>query len=76
LDGVVGLAQSDFEDTETIITDNGVGVLLDNNKNLSYQGTIYLGSGELQPIRAIFDTGSANPWILSKEAAELDSDDH
>jgi len=42
---------------------------LDNNKNISYSGTIYLGSGDqLQPVRAVFDTGSANPWILSKEA--------
>ena len=40
-----------------------------NNKNISYQGTLYLGSGtELQPIRAVFDTGSANPWILAKES--------
>lgn len=32
-------------------------------------GTIYLGS-DLQPIRAIFDTGSANSWILSKQAIQ------
>ena len=32
-------------------------------------GTMYLGS-DLQPIRAIFDTGSANSWILSKDAVK------
>ena len=64
-----------MEFTETIVTENSVGVQLDNNHNVSYEGTIYLGSGEeLQPVRAVFDTGSANPWILSKRA--VDGDDH
>lgn len=34
-------------------------------------GTFYVGSNQ-QPIRAIFDTGSANSWILGKEAIEPD----
>ena len=36
-----------------------------NCQNLSYVGELYIGSGEPQQVRAIFDTGSANPWILS-----------
>ena len=43
---------------------------LANQMNLSYIGELYLGSGEPQKVRAIFDTGSANPWILSKQAAD------
>lgn len=66
-DGVDDGDESD--ETETIIGNDNVGIFLDNNKNISYQGTIYLGSGDtLQPVRGIFDTGSANPWILSKES--------
>lgn len=44
---------------------------LKNNWNYGYTGTIYLGS-DRQPIRAIFDTGSANSWILSKESIAND----
>ena len=41
---------------------------LKNLSNLSYIGELYIGSGDKpSKIRAIFDTGSANPWILSKE---------
>ena len=37
-----------------------------NSQNLSYIGELYIGSGDTpQKVRAIFDTGSANPWILS-----------
>ena len=43
---------------------------LTNSQNLSYIGELYLGSPNPQKVRAIFDTGSANPWILSREAAE------
>lgn len=33
-----------------------------------------MGSGDkLQPIRALFDTGSANPWILGKNAVSTSS---
>ena len=37
---------------------------------MGYIGEFHLGSGTPQKIRAIFDTGSANSWILSKEASE------
>ena len=40
---------------------------LKNDWNYGYTGTLYLGSDK-QPIRAIFDTGSANSWILSVDA--------
>ena len=41
---------------------------LTNCQNLSYIGELYIGSGDTpQKVRAIFDTGSANPWILSKQ---------
>ena len=42
---------------------------LNNEWNFGYTGTFYLGSNK-QPIRAIFDTGSANSWILSKQAVK------
>jgi len=49
---------------------------LKNCNNLSYIGQIYIGSGDTpQKLNAIFDTGSANPWILSKEANK-DNDEH
>ena len=47
---------------------------LTNSQNLSYVGELYMGTPIPQKVRAIFDTGSANPWILSKEAAEKDED--
>ena len=41
---------------------------LTNCQNLSYIGELYIGSSDVpQKVRAIFDTGSANPWILSSE---------
>jgi len=43
---------------------------LTNSQNLSYIGELYIGTGRPQKVRAIFDTGSANPWILSKQGAE------
>jgi len=43
---------------------------LTNSQNLSYIGEIYIGSGTPQKVRAIFDTGSANPWILSLKGTE------
>lgn len=42
---------------------------MDNNMNFAYIATIYLGSPP-QPIRCIFDTGSANAWVISKEAVD------
>ena len=44
---------------------------LENTENMGYVGEFYLGSGSPQKIRALFDTGSANSWILSKEAVDL-----
>ena len=37
--------------------------------NFAYIATIYLGTPP-QPIRCIFDTGSANAWVISKEALD------
>ena len=37
---------------------------LTNNYNLDYIGTFYVGNPP-QPLRGVFDTGSANAWILS-----------
>jgi len=42
---------------------------LTNSQNLSYIGELYIGGGKPQKVRCIFDTGSANPWILSKQGA-------
>ena len=38
-----------------------------NTGNLAYIGTMYLGTPP-QPVRAVFDTGSANTWVLSTDA--------
>ena len=43
---------------------------LTNSQNLSYIGELYIGSGTPQKVRAIFDTGSANPWILSLQGTK------
>lgn len=49
---------------------------LTNNQNYGYIGEFYLGSvsdtgeGELQPIRILLDTGSANSWIMSQKALD------
>ena len=44
---------------------------------MSYTGELFIGSGENpQKIRCIFDTGSANPWVLSKQGTrDMDPDD-
>lgn len=42
-----------------------------NESNLSYTGELFIGSGENpQKVRCIFDTGSANPWVLSKQGTK------
>ena len=51
-----------------------VAMTLDNTENMGYVGEFYLGSESPQKIRALFDTGSANSWILSKEAGEIVSE--
>ena len=43
---------------------------LDNAYNFGYIGEFYLGTGEPQKIRVMLDTGSANSWIMSKEALD------
>ena len=48
---------------------------LDNMWNFGYIGEFYLGSGEPQKIRVLFDTGSANSWVISKQAMEKKSAD-
>ena len=48
-----------------------VTMQLENTENMGYVGEFYLGSGSPQKIRALFDTGSANSWILSKEAIDI-----
>ena len=65
------LVQVDLADS---IQDGRVDMDLNNEWNFGYIGTFYLGSNK-QPIRAIFDTGSANSWILSKEAIKGQSDE-
>jgi hypothetical protein len=40
-----------------------------NKWNVAYTAEIYIGSPP-QPIRAVFDTGSANAWVISSEAVE------
>ena len=47
--------------------DGKVELDLDNEWNYAYIATIEIGTPP-QEIRAIFDTGSANAWILSAEA--------
>lgn len=42
-----------------------------NVRNIEYSTILYVGS-ERQPIVTTFDTGSCNPWILTKEAIEND----
>jgi len=40
---------------------------MDNQYNFAYIATVHLGTPP-QPINAIFDTGSANMWVVSTEA--------
>ena len=44
---------------------------MDNSWNYAYIATVYLGS-PAQPIRALFDTGSANAWVISQESVYND----
>ena len=48
------------------ISEDRVTLDLVNTWNYGYIGEFYLGTGSPQKIRAMFDTGSANSWILSK----------
>merc|ERR1712228_455398 len=75
-DGSEPDALAETETGVTAVGNDHVHMLLQNNQNYGYIGTFYLGSqsdeegdqGELQPIRILLDTGSANSWIMSKEA--------
>jgi len=42
-----------------------------NNANMAYMATVYLGTPP-QKLRAIFDTGSSNTWVVNKEAVSDD----
>ena len=47
-----------------------VSMNLDNKYNMGYVGEFFLGSETPQKIRVMFDTGSANSWVLSSEVAQ------
>jgi len=49
-----------------IKTPGTVSLALKNNNNTNYIGEIWIGSPP-QKIRALFDTGSANSWILGSK---------
>jgi len=40
---------------------------LNNHMDYSYVADIYVGNKPPQKIRALFDTGSSNTWILNKK---------
>lgn len=42
---------------------------MQNNDNMAYMATVYLGTPP-QKLRAIFDTGSSNTWVVNKQATE------
>ena len=47
-----------------------VSMNLHNNYNMGYVGEFFLGSETPQKIRVMFDTGSANSWVLSSDVAQ------
>ena len=55
--------------SQDVIQEGYVEMDMDNNWNFGYVGSIYLGSDK-QEIRALFDTGSANSWIIGVESLE------
>ena len=61
------LAQAESQTVGRINLDK-VSMPLDNKWNFAYIGEFFLGSGSPQQVRVLFDTGSANSWILSKES--------
>ena len=58
-----------------MVGDKQVKLKLHNEKNVGYASEIYIGSGQPQRIRVLFDTGSANSWVLSTYAAEKSTPD-
>ena len=67
---IVSAQSGEMADTEGKLSNIMVREPLTNSQNLSYIGELYMGGGTPQKVRAIFDTGSANPWILGKEGAK------
>ena len=69
---------------ETSIGSDHVIMPLTNHGNYGYIGIYYIGAdhdeddgcygGELQPIRMILDTGSANSWVVSNLAVPDNGD--
>jgi pepsin A len=62
-------------DTDTKTKDKtGLIVIepLTNSNNLSYVGELWIGTPP-QKVKAIFDTGSANPWIVSGKHSNEDT---
>ena len=53
---------------------------MNNHIDFSYVADIYVGNKPPQKIRALFDTGSSNTWILNKKVRSQDMhyayDDH
>ena len=45
----------------------GLALHMNNHMDFSYVADIYVGNNPPQKIRALFDTGSANTWILNKK---------
>lgn len=50
----------------------GLGLHLNNHMDFSYVGDIYIGNNPPQKIRALFDTGSANTWVLNSKVKAHD----
>jgi len=46
---------------------------MSNKGNMSYMSTVYIGTPP-QKIRALFDTGSSNLWVVNKRAVKKDED--
>ena len=76
-------AESQVEQEAQVSADH-VMMNLDNQNNYGYIAKFFLGSkgiesedcdGTLQPIRILLDTGSANSWIISREALKEDYDE-
>ena len=53
----------------SMVGQNMVSMYLKNNYNMGYVGEFFLGTETPQKIRVMFDTGSANSWVLSSDVA-------
>ena len=55
---------------DLVLIEEGQVILnMDNAWNYAYTAWVYLGTPP-QKIKALFDTGSANTWIMTDEALE------